>query len=89
MSDTERAGLEWAGPLFCVSEKFSYMVSRRSVLSANYSGRHPDNKKIKTEQTYTRRNWNEIVKLTAEWTDEKIMEVARLHIAALKKETVL
>lgn len=42
-----------------------------------------------TEQTYTRRNWNEIVKLTAEWTDEKIMEVARLHIAALKKDTVL
>jgi len=36
-----------------------------------------------------RRNWNEIVKLTAEWTDEKIMEVARLHIAALKKDTVL
>lgn len=41
-----------------------------------------------TEQTYARRNWNEIVKLTAAWTDDKIMETAQQHIAALKKETV-
>lgn len=41
-----------------------------------------------TEQTYTRRNWNEIVKLTAEFTDDKIMEAARQHVAALKKETL-
>ncbi len=41
-----------------------------------------------TEQTYTRRNWNEIAKLTAAWTDEKIMEMAQRHIATLKKETV-
>ena len=41
-----------------------------------------------TEQTYTRRNWNEIVKLTADFTDDKIMEIARQHVAALKKETL-
>lgn len=41
-----------------------------------------------TEQTYSRRNWTEIAKLTAVWTDEKIMEVAQQHVAALKKETL-
>ena len=38
-----------------------------------------------TEQTYARRNWNEIVKLTAAWTDDKIMETAQQYIATLKK----
>ena len=42
-----------------------------------------------TEQTYTRRNWNEIVKLTAEWTDEKIMEVAVTHRGAEKGNCTL
>lgn len=41
-----------------------------------------------TEESYTRRNWNEIAKLTVDFTDDKIMEIARQHVAALKKDTL-
>ena len=41
-----------------------------------------------TDKDYSKRNWNEIAKLTTEWDDERILKIAYEHMAELKNAFV-
>lgn len=41
-----------------------------------------------TDQVFPRRIWSKIAELTEDWSDERVLDLAREHIDELNKETV-
>ena len=42
-----------------------------------------------TDKTFSRKNWNEIAKITGEWNDERILEEAKKYAEQLKNPFVV